>query len=177
MCIWINILVTKNNLQTQCFGLSIINWNLEKSGIQDINIIGIYSLTILHNRKAQILFFIRPFFYCRWTLYLHSPFQLSIKSNVFKGWLALLGQRCMLILQELAVNLALVFDPVAQLFVFPSFHILSSSMSMLEMNNILRLFIPNFLWWSCFFGGAFPSLSFVLSDFVILPPCFCSDLS
>ena len=33
------------------------------------------------------------------------------------------------------------------------------------------------LWWSCLFNGAFPLLFFGVSDFVILPPYFCSDLS
>ena len=37
----------------------------------------------------------------------------------------------MLILQELEVNFALIFDPVAQLFVFSAFHVRSSSVSML----------------------------------------------
>ena len=67
------------------------------------------------------------------------------KSNVFKGWLAIWGKRCMLILQDLAVKFALVFDPVAQLFVFPAFHVRSFSMSMLEIKEILELIIPIFL--------------------------------
>ena len=45
----------------------------------------------------------------------------------------------------------LVFDPVAQLIVFPVFHIRSSSMSMLEINNILKLLIPNFVMMVSFF--------------------------
>ena len=47
-------------------------------------------------------------------------------------------------MQELAVKCTLVLDPVAQLFVFPEFHICSSPMSMLEINDILELFISNF---------------------------------
>ena len=48
----------------------------------------------------------------------------------------------MLIPQELAVNFALVFDPVAQLLVLPAFYVCSSSVSMLEINYILELLIP-----------------------------------
>ena len=83
----------------------------------------------------------------------------------------------MLIPQELAVNCPLVFDPVAQLFVFFGFHARSCYMSMLEMNDVLELLIPNLLLWSCLFDSAFPLLSFGISDFVILPPYFCSYLS
>ena len=50
----------------------------------------------------------------------------------------------MLIPQELAVNFALVFDPVAQFFVFPAFYVRSSYMRILEINNILELIIPYF---------------------------------
>ena len=48
---------TKNNLHPQYFCLSIVKWKLEKSVRQDIIIIGIVSLTIVHDRKAHIPFF------------------------------------------------------------------------------------------------------------------------
>ena len=50
---------------------------------------------------------------------------------------------------------------------------------MLEINEIFELLMPNFLLWSYFLESAFTllSLSFVLSDFVILSPYLCSDLS
>ena len=67
------------------------------------------------------------------------------KSNVFKGWLVLWGWQCILVPQELALKFALVFNPVSQLFVFHEFHVCSSSMSMLEINKILELLIPNFV--------------------------------
>ena len=51
----------------------------------------------------------------------------------------------MLILQELAVNFALVFDPGAQLFVFPSFHVHASSVRKLEINEILEILLPKFI--------------------------------
>ena len=126
-------------------GLSIVKWNLEKSGSQDIIIIGVPSPTIVH-RKAHIFFVIRYFVFVvggpfTWTLLFNRPG----KSNVFNGWLALWGRYCMLIPQKLLVNFALVFDPVAQLFVSPAFHVCSSSMSMLEINEILELLLPNFV--------------------------------
>ena len=85
----------------------------------------------------------------------------------------------MLILQELVVNFALVFDPVPQLFVLLVFHVQYYSIIMLEINEIFELLMPNFLLWSHFLESAFTllSLSFVLSDFVILSPYLCSDLS
>ena len=69
----------------------------------------------------------------------------------------------MLIPQELAVNFALIFDPVAQLFVFHAFHVLSSSMSMLDINEILDLLLRNFFMmvlflWRCLFFAIFWSL-------------------
>ena len=48
-------------------------------------------------------------------------------------------------LDNLAVNFALFSDPVAQLFVFPAFRVHSSSMIVLEINEILKLLIPNFV--------------------------------
>ena len=48
---------TKKNLHHQYIFLSIVKWKLEKSGIQDIIIIGIDSLTTVHDRKAHIPFF------------------------------------------------------------------------------------------------------------------------
>ena len=48
----------------------------------------------------------------------------------------------MLVPQELAVNIVLVFDLVYQLFVLPEFHVRSSLMSILEINKILELLIP-----------------------------------
>ena len=50
----------------------------------------------------------------------------------------------MLVPQELAVNYALVFDPVSQLLVFPVFCVRYFFMIMLEINDILKLLIPNF---------------------------------
>ena len=54
-----------------------------------------------------------------------------------------MGQWYILILQELTVKFALVFDLVSQLFVFSEFHVRSYSMNMLEINEILELIIPN----------------------------------
>ena len=49
----------------------------------------------------------------------------------------------MIILQELAVIFALVFDPVAQLLVLSAFHVRSSSTSMLEIDEIFEFLLPN----------------------------------
>ena len=51
----------------------------------------------------------------------------------------------MLTPQELTVKFALVFDPVAQLFVIPAFHVRFTSMSTLEIKDILELLMPNFI--------------------------------
>ena len=115
------------------FCLSIAKWKHEKYGSHGIIVIEIASLTIVHDRKAHI-----PLFESCGIFFLEDdPFTCTTilnrpdKSNVFKGWLAIWGRRCMLIPKELAIKFALVSDPVAQLFVFPAFYVYSSSLSML----------------------------------------------
>ena len=49
----------------------------------------------------------------------------------------------MLIPQGLAEKSALIFDPVAQLFVLPELHVRSSSTSMLEIDEIFEFLLPN----------------------------------
>ena len=101
----------------------------------------------MHNRKAHIPFLSHlVFFFIANIPFTCTPiFNRPEKSNVFKGLLTLWVQRCILIPQELAVNCALVFDPVAQLFVFPAFQVHSSSMSMLKINEILEILIQKFV--------------------------------
>ena len=115
---------TKKNIYPQFLFLSVLSWKFGKSGIQDIIIIGIHSLTIVHNKMAHIPFFvIWNFLFPADYPFTYPPlFSRPEKSNVFKDWLALWVQRYMLILQELVVIFSLFFDLVAQLFVFFVFH-------------------------------------------------------
>ena len=78
---------TKNNFHPQFFSISILKWNIDKYGSQDIFIIGIASFTIAHDRKSHIPFFsaIRYFFSCWRYLYLHSIFKPSRQIQCFKG--------------------------------------------------------------------------------------------
>ena len=127
---------TKNNFHTQFYFISIVYWKFEKYGSEDIIIIGIASINRVHDRKAHI-----PLFLFIWYLFFFAyvPFNFTSLFNrpekliSFTGWLVLLGQRCILILKELVVNFALVFDPVSQLFDFPAFHVRSFSMIMVEL--------------------------------------------
>ena len=74
---------TKKNIQSH-FSLSVVKWNLEKSGIQDIIIIGIYSLTIVRNRKAHIPFFSHPGFFPLWMVHLTAlPFSIVQENPMF----------------------------------------------------------------------------------------------
>ena len=79
---------TKNNIHPLFPPLSIVKLKPERSGSQDIIIIGIDSLTIVHNRKSHIPFFLsHPFFYfsCECALYLLSFIQKSRKIQCFQG--------------------------------------------------------------------------------------------
>ena len=155
---------TKKNLYPQFLFLFVVKWEFEKSGIQDIIIIGINSLTIVHNKMAHILFFViwnflfpvdRPFT-CT------TLFNRPEKSNVFKDWLALWVQRCMLISQELVVTFSMFFDLVALLIVNPVFNVRFHPWKFWKLTIYSNLFYQNLLSWSCFFNNAFPLIYFSL---------------
>ena len=77
---------------TPIFCLYIVKWKLEKSASQDIIIIGLASLTIVHNRKVHVPFFESSvFFPCGWALYLHPTFQPSRQTQCFQGLTYALG--------------------------------------------------------------------------------------
>ena len=123
------------------------------------------------------LLVIRYFFLADGPFICTTLFIYPDKSNVFKGWLALQGWQCIIIPQELVVNFVLVFDPVAQLFVFPAFQVCSFSMSMLVINKILELLIQNFVMMvlflqRCLFFAIFWSL-----QICNIASLFFSDLS
>ena len=75
----------------------------------------------------------------------------------------------MLIPQELAVNFAIVFEPVAQLFVFPTFHVCYYTMRKLKIKEILKLIILKFVIMVLLLRKCLSFNILGVSDFVILP--------
>ena len=158
--------------------LFIVKWKLEKSGIQDIIIIVIASLTMMHNKKAYIPFFRHlVFFSCVWSLYLNSPFQLFRKIQCFQrdnlrsgfSGIFLPHKNWRQILRWFSTQYLKCLFPLC----FTSVRPLWECWKLTRSSNFLYQI---FLWYR-FFDGTFPSLSFGISEFVILPSHFCSYLS
>ena len=83
-------------------------------------------------------------FSCGWGLYLHSPFQLSRQIHFFQGMDCALGASVYAHPARTGGKFCAVFRPSSSFFVLPAFHVRSSSVSMFDINKILKLLIPNF---------------------------------